>query len=273
MKEHLDIQCPNRNIRCKDCGIEGKYAWITGKHEKNCLDKVISCLNIDCGTSFKREKTESHQGTCEYAQVACKYDSFGCPVKKMRKEIAEHEKGNHEYHLNRGIEKVQALKDTISDLKKTLNEKVLKKGVSFTFKLTEYLAKKENDEMYHSNSFYAFPGGYRMCIEVLPNGAGDSEGTHVAVYAKMLNGSFDDNLNWPFLGSISIEILNQLFDKNHFCRTLHVDEACNMHPGKSWGYSKFVCHSSLNSISANYLEGDTLYFRVKVQNKKPWLIG
>ena len=143
LKEHLDIQCPNRNIRCKDCGIEGKYAWITGKHEKNCLDKVISCPNIDCGTSFKREKIESHQGTCEYAQVACKYDSFGCPVKKMRKEMAEHEKGNHEYHLNRGIEKVQALKDTISDLKKTLNEKLLKKGVSFTFKLTEYLAKKK----------------------------------------------------------------------------------------------------------------------------------
>ena len=95
----------------------------------------------------------------------------------------------------------------------------------------------------------------------------------MAVYAKMLNGSFDDNLNWPFLGSITIELLNQLFDKNHLCRTLHVDEACNMHPGNSWGYTKFVCHSSLNSISANYLEGDTLYFRVKVQNKKPWLIG
>ena len=274
LKKHLNVQCPNRHITCKDCGIEGKYAWITGKHEKICLDKVIFCPNIDCETSFKREKAESHQGTCEYAQVACKYDVFGCSVKKMRKEMEKHEKGYHEYHLNCGIGKVQALKDTISDLKKKLNDKVLKKGESFTFKLTEYSAKKENDETYLSNSFYTFPGGYRMCIEVVPNGDDDDGGgTHVAVYAKILKGSFDDDLNWPFLGSVTVELLNQRFDRNHFCETLHLDEACNIRPGNAWGFSKFASHSSLNSTSAHYLNGDALYFRVKVQNKKPWLIG
>ena len=175
-------------------------------------------------------------------------------MKKLRKELAEHEKGNHEYHLNHGIEKVQELKETISA---TLNEMVLKKGESFAFKLGEYLTKKENDERYLSNSFYTFPGGYRMSIAVYPNGKRDGEGTHVSVYARILKGSFDDNLNWPFLGSVSIELLNQQFDINHVCQTLHADEASTMHPGKSWGYHKFASHSSL---SANYLEGDTLYF-------------
>ncbi len=69
--------------------------------------------------------------------------------------------------------------------------------------------KIDNDEDYYSRSFYTSP---HMKIEVYTNGYGDGVGSHVSVFAYVIKGKFDDELNWPFVGKVTFELLE---DKNH----------------------------------------------------------
>ena len=47
---------------------------------------------------------------------------------------------------------------------------------------------------------------------------GDGEGTQVTVAACLMKGDNDDSLTWPFTGIVTIELLNQLENKNyHSC--------------------------------------------------------
>ena len=83
-----------------------------------------------------------------------------------------------------------------------------------------------------------------MCIDVHPNGYSDGQGTHdVSVFVYILEGDNDDNLDWPFIGTVEIELLNQLEDNNHHLMTLTFNKEDNKRVGSSWGYYRFT-HSS-----------------------------
>ena len=59
--------------------------------------------------------------------------------------------------------------------------KTLSEGEAVIFKLTGYASKRAKNEVLFSDPFYVTPGGYKMCIRVYANGAGDGKGTHVSV--------------------------------------------------------------------------------------------
>ena len=146
-----------------------------------------------------------------------------------------------------------------------------------TFKLTEYGRKREGDIVFSSEPFYTSPGGYKMCVRVYPNGHGEAQGSHVSVFIKLLEGPNDENLHWPFLGTVELELLNQLADSDHEVNTFTIDTTFDVGPGESWGYDNFLPHSELSHDSASntlYLMDDTLYFRVivTVEDPKPWLV-
>ncbi len=138
---------------------------------------------------------------------------------------------------------------------------VEEKDVVTTFKLPDYKEKKASgNKIFTSPSFYSSPNGYRMKIEVYANGNGDGEGTHVSVYLLIISGENDDELNWPFVGLISIELLNQLRDKNHHSDYIHIFPDFN---GDNYSLQHYIPHSYLESNSP-YLQDNTLYFRVSV---------
>ena len=80
--------------------------------------------------------------------------------------------------------------------------------------------------MFFSDPFYATPGGYKMCIRVDTNGAGAGEGTHVLVFTEILEGRYDDQLHWPFQGTVTYELLNQLTDDKHYSRIAIHNAGC-----------------------------------------------
>ena len=83
--------------------------------------------------------------------------------------------------------------------------------------------KIENDQ-WHSPPFYTHPQGYKMCLTVYANGCGDGKGTHVSAFAQLMRGEFDDNLEWPFRGDVTVAMLNQLEDNYHNTRTIRFSE-------------------------------------------------
>jgi len=136
------------------------------------------------------------------------------------------------------------------------------------FKLIGYADKKDRNEIFSSTSFYTHTGGYRMCVLVVPNGHGDVKGTHMSVFVKLLEGCYDKHLHWPFLGTVTYELLNQLKNVGHH---RVISTLTSQHDMKVSSVSsapiKFLPHSSLERSSGTntqYLLDDTLYFRVSV---------
>jgi hypothetical protein len=93
-----------------------------------------------------------------------------------------------------------------------------------------------------------------------------------------MSGEYDDILEWPFHGVVTIELLNQLEDENHHKKTLPFNESAPQKSksrvfGKecgttSWGIIKFISHSQLDfdtSLNCQYLKDDTLCFRVSAK--------
>ena len=125
-----------------------------------------------------------------------------------------------------------------------------------------------------------------MCICVYANGDGDGEGTHVSVFAFMMRGENDDHLHWPFNGTVTVELLNQLEDKNHHSSetTFSQDNVASQRvmdgeiAQSGYGDPNYIPHTSLGYDEAKhcqYLKDDCLYFSIKVDAKtssKPWLV-
>uniref|UniRef100_A0A1X7T9C7 MATH domain-containing protein n=2 Tax=Amphimedon queenslandica TaxID=400682 RepID=A0A1X7T9C7_AMPQE len=162
---------------------------------------------------------------------------------------------------------------------KTINSKV--------FRLTEFLQKKTQNKFWNSSDFYTSPRGYRMRLRVECSGFGDGKGHYISCYIYLVPGEYDDTLEWPFYGDVTLELLNQLEDRNHRKGVIRYNES-TPGPGKErvirgevskhgWGYSKFIPHAALRHNPpqvCQYLKDDSLYFRVsaKVTSKtKPWL--
>ena len=271
LDQHLKTKCPKRAYECPHCGKKGTFASITEDHSQVCEKKMVACPNkgSGCSLSMERGKTKEHVSSdCEYTEVACVYESLGCGVRMLRKDREKHEKENREKHVDLSLATVKSL----SEQHKTLSE-----GEAVVFQLPGYASKKEKNESFYSTPFYTHPGGYKMSIRIDTNGHGDGEGTHVSVFSELLEGRYDNQLQWPFLGTAIVEQLNQLGDVSHHKRDIMYDASDDMRVGSIIGYHEFLPHSSLDhnpATNTQYLLDDTLYFRVsvKVDNHKPWLV-
>ena len=111
---------------------------------------------------------------------------------------------------------------------------------------------------------------------VYANGVTGGDGTHVSVFVYLMRGEHDDKLTWPFLGDITIQLVNQNRDKDHVEKSFNfTDAAFDEISGRvtsgerakhSWGHSKFVSHAKLESTAGGtkqYLDKkDCMRFRV-----------
>ena len=272
VKKHLRRACPNRDYTCKHCGKKGTYAEheITRVHDEVCDMKLLPCPN-ECGATIPRKNVDEHvQNECVYTVIPCKFQNIGCKIEMKREKMAAHE-NDDKLHLDMALNAVVKLQDANTKLEE--NNRTLKKGETVTFALQNYQNKKK---WATSPSFYTHPNGYHMTLTVFANGNGDGEGTHVSVYVPILEGKFDKGLKWPFVGEVTVTLLNQLEDKNHYTRTIALEDAHNARVGNTLGYHKYIPYSALAhdaGKNTQYLKDDTLYFRVsaKVADHKPWL--
>ncbi len=119
-----------------------------------------------------------------------------------------------------------------------------------------------------------------MSINIDASGHGAGEGTHVSVYAHLMKGDNDDSLSWPFTGTVTVELLNQLEDKKHHSKKFrfYCNAAADEEHVEMGGIEQFLPHSKVQQLSSRwrrcqYLQDDSLIFRISVDvdNYKPWL--
>jgi len=229
--EHLQKHCPNRDFICENCGEEGTYAGIMEMHDKKCAKKVVSCTNDGCAKVMPHKELADHIQECVYTMIDCKYKNIGCSAKLSKKDIAAHQ-ADANFHFPLAVDTTIKLKQEVAALKRV----TLKAGEAFTFKVTEFQRKKDNDIMYISPSFYSSPQGYHMVVMVCVNGQGDSRGKYMSIFGKIRSGRFDTTLVWPLVGDLHIAVLNHLEDK-HYERVI---PQFNMQVGKARGYTRFI---------------------------------
>ena len=102
---------------------------------------------------------------------------------------------------------------------------------------------------------------------------------HVSVSFPVVKGKCDNELSWPLLGSVTLTLLYQLIDSDHFDKTLMLTETRNVRVRKEvvgQPIRDFIPHSELGYDPVNniqHLKDETLYFRISVyvDDYKPWL--
>ena len=143
--------------------------------------------------------------------------------------------------------------------------------VPVTIKMAGFDELKKKGTDWYSRPFYTGMGGYKMCLEVDANGDGAAKGTHVSVFTYLMRGEFDSQLKWPFRGTVTIQLVNQLEDKEHHTDSnayKDVPPAAAQVDGErsaGWGSPGFLPHSALGlSVASNrqYLKDDCLIFRI-----------
>ena len=137
-----------------------------------------------------------------------------------------------------------------------------------TIKMAGFDELKKKGTTWLSCPFYTGMGGYKMCLRVDANGNGTGKGTHVSVFTCLMRGEFDSHLKWPFRGTVTIQLVNQLEDKEHLTETTDGCAARVTDGGRSlhiWGKHKFILHTKLGLNVTNkcqYLKDDCLIFRI-----------
>ena len=283
IKAHKKNKCPRRQYKCPHCRETGEYHERTTTHLEECPKKKIPCPNDGCGEEIERCDISQHHQECLFESVSCKYIKIGCKGNFLRKNVEEHHNDSQE-HLQLAIDTVNQQEVTI----KKHEDKIAQiQSTPMKFKITNFDKLKNCNETVYSSGFYTSTGGYKMCIRVDTNGNGDGKGTHVSVFAYLMRGENDDHLPWPFTGTVTVELLNQLRDDNHHSQKTtfrpddnEVSQRVVDTERATSGYGRH-CYLPIYDLGYNaakicqYLKDDCLYFRVKVDTastSKPWLV-
>ena len=283
---HLTDNCTKRIVNCQYCNRKGRYQLITStSHLDECPDLPIQCSNEGCNM-IPRHSLASHSETCPKAIIPCEYNTVGCNKKMKREEQEKHNEESTILHLQLTKEQLEVATETIKSLKTSLEQKNSSVTKNEVLKLSQFAKKKEGNESWYSPGFYT-SRRYKMSLLVYPNGNGEAKGRHVSCFICFMAGEYDDILEWPFQGEVTIKLLNQLEDKNHKKYTILFNDTIpekykqRVKEGTSesgWGYKKFISHEELKHdpvSNCQYLKDDSLYFRVSVKatsKTKPWLV-
>ena len=278
LEKHAREECPRRQYSCPHCQEVGEYQERTTTHLEECPMKEVPCPKRQCIRLIPRCDLSNHRLECPFEEVCCKYKIIGCKEKILRKDLEQHERDTQQH--------LQAAIDTVHQQQSTLAQLQAKKAL-VTYKFTEYAHYKAAYDTVYSPPFCTSRGGYKMRISVHVSGTSEAGGAHdhISVYAYLEKGENDNLLPWPFTGEVTVELLNQLDDRNHHSKTITFlpdrqssQRVNDKRLSRGWGIPRYISHSDLGHDPAKncqYLKDDCLYFRISVDaagSTKPWLI-
>ena len=286
--DHEAVRCKFLPKSCPYCDFTTMQKEKLQQHLKICDSHTFQCPN-GCGAAPSRKGLEQHLEKCPEQVVRCRFSMLGCDVMLPRKAIESHVATSAEHSTEFLLQHVMKLTDLVSQLcaksgvlnpldqKMWLKNMVLRKEPvpPWVIKMEGFQKKKEENEEWFSDPVHSHVGGYKMCLWVHANGRHEAKDTHLSVFITLMRGDNDDNLKWPFKGTIKVSLLNQLENGQHLTRepwshSPNPPKTCSgrVTEGErtkaAWGYRHFISHQDLYKVGKNcqYLKDDTLFFRV-----------
>lgn len=269
LQSHMSNDCLKRPFSCPHCQCMGKYESITRDHWTKCNKFPLQCPNECSSDTIQRYLLKRHLSEdCPLQEVECEFDYVGCKSRVKRCKLNEHMDENQQFHLRSLAKYTQQLNTHVS------NTLLLSRNI--TFPNFEW-HKRKNLEWY-SPPFYTHIGGYKMCLGIDANGFSSSTGTHIGIAVYMMRGEFDTELEWPFKGAITIELLDQSGGGKNYAVNVVEENSYNEkdyetifskvteteRSPEGWGFAEFISHKNLYKPKQGrkYLNNDSLYFKV-----------
>ena len=277
LKKHFMDECPLTEIDCPlhyaGCNVRLPRQDMPEHMMKDSITHLTLLATVT--QSLLKENQELRQRVEEKDKCI---DEAVKEIQELRLKITD-----REVQTRRSIEAVTKteaeackniaeLQTEVKHLKQNVQKlRFHKLGLPVDFKVNRY-----DDEVYLPG-FYTHSHGYKMCLNVIPDGCGDGEGTHVSAYIYIMQGPFDNHLKWPFRGEITIQLVNQAGDHSHVEETVVYDDDCtdeeagrvtgkNKRSPVSMGIDEFHAHRYLgynrlrNTLYMN--DDDIIIFRV-----------
>ena len=291
LEEHLTNDCPRRQYKCPLCQEKGEHQERTTTHLETCPKVEVPCPNNQCQDNIARCNVKAHRSRCEYEPVSCKYADVGCKVQPLRKDLKKHEE-DVQLHLQVTVDKVLELTNNVALIEANAKMSMkLQDGTIYnvhtewvksltnftrTLRYCDFQQHKLDNIEFYTPPFYTSSKGYKMCVCVYANGFDEAKGTHVSLFAHLMKGDNDDSLSWPFTGTITFELLNQLEDKNHhkLTSTFTANHKLSQRVvddeivSNGYGWPQYISHTALDYNADNntsYLKDDALVFRFSVK--------
>ena len=305
---HANETCPQRPFRCDYCKVYiSTHQDVISNHFPSCICYPVPCPN-KCGMYPERQNVETHVNTvCSLTVVNCDFHYAGCEVRLERKVMPIHLAESLTTHISFLTNKTKMLaggdrqgtlaehvfpllsllvlhnqqltthleesQRKIQQLEKDKQALLWHTGVLFPpvkLTMTNFEKMKRTKKEWYSPPFYTHTKGYKMCLKVYANGNGVGKGTHISVFAYLMRGEFDDCLEWPFKGSVVIQLCNQLKDNYHFGHTIdfneNADASNRVTSGEraecGWGTDTLIAHTDFNKVDRQYLMDNCIYFRI-----------
>ena len=93
----------------------------------------------------------------------------------------------------------------------------LKRVLPVYVKMSQFDKHRRSRERWYSDPFYSNERGYKMCLHVSAAGLGTNvRDKYVTVFIHLMNGEYDDELEWPIKKVFDIKLLNQICDEDHW---------------------------------------------------------
>lgn len=269
LNQHLE-ECPKREYQCPHCGAKGEYDFITESHDRDCIKKEVCCSNNGCDERVRRQELAWHLRKCPFTNVPCKYKMLGCDFECTRKDMPAHEQQD-DYRQHEGMSLDTLLRS--------------KEKIEFS---EPFQAIKDTDSDFF---FYSHPQGYHMKLGVRfnrdyaychhdSNSSGADNNIfifdeYISIYLKIKTGRYDETLEWPFVGSVRVMLLNQKEDRNHHTRTFKFSREDGIRDVTKCCRRFISCSGSKYDwvVNTSYGDAGLLYFKVRVEMPKckPWL--
>ena len=296
---HMNNECLQRKCVCPLCGLEDTYYEVTTMHHTICQEVPLPCPGGCSQFGLTRNTMTQHLAAdCPEEFVSCMFAIAGCQQALKRKDLQQHLQDKGQQHLEAVLLSYVTLTFLVQDLVKAIqdgnidnirtnylplpfrpwlqNRPTCYPRPPWVLKMEGF--QKETNEVWYSDPVYSHFGGYKMCLRIDTNedcAYGGSD-THVSMYIYLMRGDNDDNLRWPFKGTIKVSLLNQLEDGQHLTEELwspdhEVPEETSgrvtegERANTCWGLHRFVRHQDLSCCGrkyCQYLKDNTLFFRV-----------
>ena len=298
--------CPDYPMACPNlCSEEKIKNSNLDQHLLTCPDEIISCSfnEIGCEERIKRRCLQQHIKANVMQHQLMMYDAFKSVKKEndaLKDDIRILKQKNDELqkndvalkcaqirmdHMTVGFvlkmaENIKADKweEYFSSLA-TISTDTLDCVSPVIIKWPDYsevkqIAKESSvvgGKYYYTRPFYTHPDGYKMQLCIWPY-----RENSISVYCHLMRGENDDHLKWPFIGSVTITLLNQRADSEHITKRLRYNgsaelantvkkpESDKIRNSAGWGCRNFISVSEVESSTAQrqYLMNDALYFKI-----------
>ena len=138
----------------------------------------------------------------------------------------------------------------------------------FTFYLGD--AHSGDQLSIYSPVFYTSAAGYKLRLQLYPNGDGTAQGTHMSLYIVIMRGEYDAILKFPFPYKFIFALLDQTNNQRHIIETFTPDpNSTSFQQPRSdmnlaSGITKFIPLKLLEKENNPYIHDDTMFIKVMV---------